>query len=309
MLHTESETPAKPKIGQTMRALWGMARPLIMVSVYLVFILGLLAARAHGSMIDLRTLGAGLIALTLVMLSVHYANEYADYETDRLSTRTPYSGGSGVLPRGLISRPAALLAARAAGAAGLAVGAVFAFLGWMPMTAFGLLSLGFLGGWFYSMPPLRLAYRGWGELDNAVLGGLLLPLFGYTLAGGSLTWSIMLAFIPFVLLTFNNLLATTWSDRDADALTDKRTLATRQPKHRLRVLYAVVGFASYGLIWVLNETAVPSTVALSMSVALPLSLWGMLAYTAIHSPHPSVWAMVAALIGQMIGWWAAAPSI
>ena len=34
----------------------------------------------------------------LISISIHYVNEYADVETDRITQRTAFSGGSGALP-------------------------------------------------------------------------------------------------------------------------------------------------------------------------------------------------------------------
>jgi 1,4-dihydroxy-2-naphthoate octaprenyltransferase len=42
---------------------------------------------------------AGALALLSAAMAVHYANEYADAETDALTVRTPSSGGSGALER------------------------------------------------------------------------------------------------------------------------------------------------------------------------------------------------------------------
>ena len=38
-----------------------------------------------------------------------------------------------------------------------------------------VLSLGAFFGWMYSVRPFALAWHGWGEVDNAALGGVLLP--------------------------------------------------------------------------------------------------------------------------------------
>jgi len=66
-----------------------MARPLIIVSVVLVYLLGNLVAHASGYSMNISAFIWGLAALLLVTLSIHYANEYADYPTDALTSRTP----------------------------------------------------------------------------------------------------------------------------------------------------------------------------------------------------------------------------
>ena len=106
---------------QTLQALWGMARPLIMGSVVLVYMDGLLIARAHGHLLSVDRIAWGLAALLLVSLSIHYTNEYADYETDARTTPTRYSGGSGVLPCGEVPRILVLQAAWVSLLLGMAV--------------------------------------------------------------------------------------------------------------------------------------------------------------------------------------------
>jgi 1,4-dihydroxy-2-naphthoate octaprenyltransferase len=283
-------------------ALWSMARPLIMVSVILVFIIGNLIARANGYALRGETFAWGLITLILVALSIHYANEYADYETDALTKRTPFSGGSGVLPSGLAPRSLAIHAAWVALVLGGAVAISGYVRGVFNLTLLFVLAAGALGGWMYSLPPLALAWRGWGEFDNAMLGGILLPLYGYTLQTGRIDWEVVVGCIPFALLVFVNLLATTWADRHADAQAGKYTLATRLTVKRLRWLYFLAVLLCFSLLPLLADRVLPHEVALSGVLAVPLVLWGAATYTRIDSPHPTVFAMVALLLLQLTAW-------
>mgnify|MGYP005841539151 CR=1 FL=1 len=283
-------------------ALWGMARPLIMLSVILVYLAGALVAWGRGHPLRGAALAWGLAAGVLVVASIHYANEYADHETDALTTPTPFSGGSGVLPRGLVPRRVALWAAWAALALGLAVALAGLARGVLSPAALLALFLGAFGGWMYSLPPLALAWRGWGEADNAALGGIVLPLYGYAVQAGRVDWEVIVGCLPFALLVFANLLATTWPDRRADGRVGKRTLAARWPVSRLRLLYALAVAASFVLLPGLAGRTLPGPVALSGLLALPLALWGAWRYTRIESPHPTVYAMVGLLLAQMGGW-------
>jgi 1,4-dihydroxy-2-naphthoate octaprenyltransferase len=49
--------------------------------------------------------------MILVPVSIHYANEYADYQTDALKNRTLYSRGGDVLQSGSVLRKVSLQAA------------------------------------------------------------------------------------------------------------------------------------------------------------------------------------------------------
>ena len=108
---------------------------------------------ALGAAFEAQLLLVGLVVLLLVSSSVHYANEYADYETDALTPRTWFSGGSGALPGSTMPRRVALRA----GWAGLAAGSTLALFGWatgaLNPTALYPLALGTFLGWMYSLPP------------------------------------------------------------------------------------------------------------------------------------------------------------
>lgn len=284
------------------RALWGMARPLIMVSVLLVYALGALMARAYGSPFDALAFLWGLAALVPVALSTHYVNEFADVETDRLTVRTPFSGGSGVLAEGLASPNLALVAGWASLAAGLAIALAGTAAGALNASALLLLAIGAFGGWMYSLPPLRLAWNGWGEAANAALGGLILPLYGFATQTGRADPLALLACLPFTLLVFNNLLATTWADRQADAQVGKRTLATRLSPRTLRQIYVGCAVCCFALLIALAGHALPVPVALGSMAALPLVVWGARHFAKAESPHPTVIAMVALLLLHLLLW-------
>lgn len=199
---------------QTITLYWRMARPTQLAAVTLVYSWGILLSLPPGEF-QPRTYLISLLALLLVSASIHYANEYADFETDARTVRTPFSGGSGALEEYGASRITAMRAAQLALTLGLLVALSATVLGLLPLVSLLLLALGVLGGWMYSLPPLSLAWRGWGALTNAFLGGMLLPAFGFSVAATRLDGRIFLLTLPFMLFVFVNLLATTWAERYA----------------------------------------------------------------------------------------------
>ena len=281
-----------------------MSRPSQLLLIAMVYIFGTIIALAGGSRFNWNTFVCGLMALIPASASVHYANEYADYETDKLTVRTAFSGGSGALQVSGLSRQLALISAWAA----LFIGITLVSIGWavglLNGYAIVILALGTFSGWMYSLRPLAFARRGWGELVNALLGGVLLPIYGYTVQTGRIDMIILFASLPFGMLAFLNLLATTWPDREADALVGKRTLATRWSPNQIRLLYTIVATGYFILIILYLRMAIlPSLAAWSSLVVMPLVVWGALTYTRRRSPFPSVAAMVLLLILQTIAWW------
>jgi 1,4-dihydroxy-2-naphthoate polyprenyltransferase len=287
----------------TTMALWGMARPLIMVSVVMVYVDSLLIARAEGYLLSWDAIIWGFVPLLLVSLSIHYTNEYADYETDALTEPTRYSGGSGVLPGGKVPRILALQAAWVTLLSGIVLAIIGLISNNINITAVVGLLIGGFGGWMYSLPPLKLAWIGWGELDNALLGGMGLHIYGYSSISGAVTLEIIAISIPFTLLAFNNLLATTWADKEADAKVGKNTLATKLTTAQLRRLYALVAISAFALFPILYGWALPIEIVAGSLLAVPMVIWGWLTYTKIHNPYPTSNAMVVLLLVYMAGWY------
>jgi 1,4-dihydroxy-2-naphthoate polyprenyltransferase len=277
-----------PKVAS---ALLAMARPSQVLLIFLVFATGSLVAAWRTGSVDIAGVLVAAGFLIPAAVAVHWANEAADAATDAVTSRTLFSGGSGALagsgiaPRVLTRWSMALTGAILAGAFVLVVS------GHLPGTAGVLLLAGVAAGLGYSVAPIALMRRGAGEPVNAVLGGLLLPLYGVASATGHLDALDILAFLPFALITFCSVMATAWPDRAADDQTGKRTLQVRLEPQRLRALYSVSALA-----WVVSLTAATWTVAIPSGLAvfaiLPAVWLGWAWYTRRRSPWPSVISMV-----------------
>ncbi|ERH04969.1 MAG: 1,4-dihydroxy-2-naphthoate octaprenyltransferase [Halorubrum sp. J07HR59] len=286
-------------------ALWRMSRPAQIALIILVYALGVAMAVARGGPVQPDRVGLGLAALLPIAASVHYANEYADVETDALAERTPFSGGSGALPDTGLPARLASRAALVSGAVGLAVlVAVVSPLASRPLGVIpaALLVGILLVGWQYSVGPLRLAWHGFGEVTNAALGGVALPLYGFAVVTGEVTLQAMLATVPFALAVFVNLLETQWPDRRADATVGKRTLATRWSAGRLRLVYGLASIAAIGTAIALSGGVLPRPVAIGTAVPMLGFGPGYIRFTRREKPFPAVMTMVTVAVGSTAGW-------
>jgi 1,4-dihydroxy-2-naphthoate octaprenyltransferase len=269
----------------------------------LVYAMGIGAAIAWDGAVDPLTAVLGFVLYLPLAASVHYANEYADYETDQLTDLTAFSGGSGALVDTDLTRsvPKHAMAVTAGLAALTTTAGVLT--GVLSFSAVGLLVVIGFFGWGYSLQPIALAWRGVGEVDNAVLGGVMLPVYGTIIVTDSVVPWAAIAFVPFGSAVFVNLLATTWPDRVADARVGKQTLATRWSTARLRRLY-IVGLVTFVVSTVFGfRTALPPAVVAVTLATLPLFGWGWNQYTTQESPFPTVAAMVCLAVGQTATWW------
>lgn len=286
-------------------ALVRMARPLILPGGMLAYALGAAMAYGHSGSFDWGRAAAGFLVTELANLMASYVDEYADVDTDSLTRRTWFSGGSGVLPAGLVPPRWALWAGLVSG--GLAVGftALFITGGVLSPHAAWIVGLGLLGGWLYSMPPVCLERRGLGELDNALLGGVLMPLMGYTAQTGRPTPAAILALLPILTMVLVNLLGVHWADREADAAVGKRSLVVLAGRHA-RLLHHALIAVSYLLVLVLAGRVLPIPVVVALLATAPVSLWAAVMFGRQPSPVPSAAAMVAAIVAAGAGWIVAA---
>jgi len=113
---------------------------------------------------------------------------------------------------------------------------------------------------------------------------------------------VILIFIPFGMLVFINLLATTWADRKADHAVGKFTLATRWQRTRLRRVYLAVAVGAFIYLGALNQFLFPQAVFKTSFLVVPVVIWGFVVYTRQHSPFPTVAAMAVYLLIQIAAW-------
>jgi 1,4-dihydroxy-2-naphthoate octaprenyltransferase len=288
-------------------AFFWIARPLILPAGILAYALGTAMGYWRTGAVAWGAAAAGLAVTLVANVAATYANEYADVDTDTLARRTRFSGGSGMLPAGRVPAAWVLRAAVALAILALVLTVALIASGVLPAQAGWILGAGLIMGWFYSMPPLQLERRGLGELDNAAIGGILMPLMGSTAQVGRPTAEAALALVPIFMLVLVHLLGVHWPDREADEAVGKRTLVVIVGGWTRPIHHALLGVA-YLVVLVLTPRTLPVPVAVGLFAALPVALWPVLTFERRPlSSVPSGLAMAAALLGATIGWIVAAP--
>lgn len=252
-----------------------LGRPIFLGGGFILYGLGAAIAAAAGHAIDLERYLLGQAAVTAFQLMTHYANDYFDYDADVANaTPTAWSGGSRVLPDGLLPRRVALAAAAVLAGIGIATSAALDAAGAGPWTG-PTLALVLVLAWTYSAPPLRLCARGLGELDTAIVVTVLVPWLGFYLQAPSLEGvaGLVLTVVPLALLQFAMLLAIEFPDAAGDAQTGKVTLVVRLGARGAARLYA--GMTAAAFVWPITAVAfgLPLRVALAMLVPAPIAAW------------------------------------
>ena len=222
------------------------------------------------------------IGLVLTHISVNAVNDYFDYRSgiDLVVRQTPFSGGTGVLPAGLL-RPGQVLGL---GLISLLltvpIGIYFVLTsGWqlLPMLVVAALII-----IFYSPFILKRPWPEWAA--GAGLG--LLPVLGmYFVQAGAYSFTAVIASIPSAFLVHNLLLLNEFPDAEADKQANRKTLPITIGKDRTANLYSVVNIVVYAWIigWAIARV-MPAWTLLAL-LTLPLSIKAIRG--AIHHDDPS----------------------
>lgn len=272
-----------------------MGRPLVLVAGLLAFFAGACMAWWRVGELPVGTLLASLLIMVSAVLMGHYANEYADFDTDSITRRTLFSGGSGVLPTGVVPARWALYAAVALLMATVAGTGLSLFLGLIGPRVVALVAIGLPLGWWYSMPPLRLERTWAGELDNALLGYMML-LMGYVPFAGMDILAVAIG-PPVFLVILVNLLGVHHADRGADAMVGKRTMAVALGD-RTPMVFALLVAAAY-LCAVPLALFVPAEVTMALALTIPVGAWAVVGF--IRNEGPEYGSMLMGLWFVAIG--------
>lgn len=271
-LSRERGTPVKPSLSFGMLTLRTTRLPFLTATIVPV-LLGILIAATQGAF-DLVAALLTVVGASFVQLAINVSNDVFDTAQgadDANVTPTQFSGGSRVIQYGLVSFRQMATLATAFYLAGAAIGLVLlARHGSPALLVIGV--VGFVVGLGYTAPPLKLVYRGFGEIAVAVGFGPLMLVGAYVVqTGGTLSWEPFVASIPIALLVALILYVNEIPDRRGDAHAGKRTLPVRFSREAVVMGYRVAVGAAYWAI-VLGVVAgmlpIPALVAL---LTIPLA--------------------------------------
>lgn len=258
---------------QTVVLIFRLSRPLFLVGAALVYALGAGIARYLGVEINWGLYLLGQAWVTLLQLSTHYLNEYFDAPADaENSIRTPFSGGSGAIGPGKLQRSTAL--ALAAGCLTV-VASLTVLLNWQgvlsPATLFVMVLI-FLGAFFYSVPPVRLASTGYGELTTSILVANLLPALAFLLQTGELHRLLAMSTFPLTALHLAMMLAFELPDYANDLKFEKNTLMVRLGWQRGMTMHNALILSAYLLLALAVSFGLPLSIAWPSFLTIPIGL-------------------------------------
>jgi 1,4-dihydroxy-2-naphthoate octaprenyltransferase len=182
---------------------------------------------------------------------------------------TPFSGGSRVLLYDLVTLRQLIALAAALLATTVGIGL---FLVWVTGSA-ALLVIGLVGivlGLGYTAPPVKLVYRGLGELTVALGFGPIMLLGAYVVQTGKLSWEAAVASAPVAILVALILYVNEIPDRVGDAAVGKLTLPVRLSATVVTGIY--LGAAALAFVVVAAGVATRLLPVAALLALLPLPL-------------------------------------
>lgn len=209
-----------------------------------------------------------LAGLSLVHLALNVANDYFDtlLGADVVNRRpTPFSGGSRAIIYGILSPIEARLLYTSFFATGVSIGVFLALTRGVFEIAL-LTALGIFLAYFYTAPPVKLSYRGLGELAVFLGFGPVIVLGTYFVQTQSLGYEALAASIPIGILVMLILYVNEIPDAVYDKQAGKLHLVTRFSKTQALAFLAATLAATYisiALIPLLNLG--PPTVLIALS--------------------------------------------
>jgi len=212
---------------ETIKLLLELGRFRFLAGGFFLYTMGSLLAVIAGSPFSWQFLLFGYAIMMPAHLSLSYSNNYFDIEVDKYNQPISIAGGSKVLIDHPELRPLCKKIALGLMLVSTILATIFIILFSYPLTYLGFIIFGNLLGWFYTAPPLRLAYRGLGEIANMINMGLLMPGIGYWTMHGSLDAVFGLFAIVFFIYGLEFMIIVETPDMEGDIKAHKSTLVTK----------------------------------------------------------------------------------
>ncbi len=208
---------------------------------------------------------AGVMALHA---SVDLLNDFWDFKRgiDTKTKRTKMSGGTGVLPEGLLKPSSVYRAGIAFLIIGSAIGGYFILTDGIIIAI--ILGFAILSIYFYST---KIVDSGLGEFFVAVKGSMIV-LGTYFIQSGQLTTESVLAGIIVGTLSSLVLFIASFPDHDADKSKGRKTLVIAVGKQKAAKLFWIFPIISYGAIIVGVTTNLFPVVSLIVFLSIPLMI-------------------------------------
>jgi 1,4-dihydroxy-2-naphthoate octaprenyltransferase len=220
-----------------------------------------------------------LAAMAAINIGTNLTNDYYDHRSgadERNRHPTRFSGGSRVIQQGLLPPKAILTAGLISYGLAVALGLLLVWRTRLELLWFGV--PGVVLSFFYTAAPLRLGYRGWGELLAGILLGPGAVMGAYFVHTGAVTTPAFALSLPMGFLVSGILYINQFPDAESDAAAGKLHLVARIGTDRAVGGYLVIMTAAF--------MSIPLSVAFGM-----LPPWTLLALLSLPAAVRAIWML------------------
>jgi 1,4-dihydroxy-2-naphthoate octaprenyltransferase len=261
---------------RSLRLFIQLSRPLYILEAILLYILGIGIFHYLSGPVNWTLFSVGLVWLVFILFGSQYLSEYFDPASLRETTtpkHTPFSGSSGALGTGKLSRQVALWA----GLTCLTISAsmtvlLFQNLGNDPGVVL-ILGLIFIGEFVYAVPPFRLVSSGYGELSMSIVRVSLIPAMAFLLQRHDFHRLLFMAAFPLTLLHLSMLLALEFPDYASDLKGSSRPILVRIGWQRGMQFHNLLILGGFVLLGVAFAIGLPIRVVWPVVFVLPIGLY------------------------------------
>lgn len=233
-------------------------------------LVGAAVAASQGAAVDLALLVATVLGVLAIHAATNMSNDWVDYRTgvDNQPPEiiSPFTAGSRVLPDKLLTPDEHRRVWVALYAIGALIGLYIVVVvrdGWVVLLlggSMGLLSL------FYTYPPLKLQYHGFGEALVGVIFGPVIVFGSYFVQAHRLDLAPFVVSVPFGLFVAAFLLVNEMPEWQSDPKGGKVTIPARLGLEASMKIYVAMMVAGYA--WLVG--------AVALGLLPPLALLGLL---------------------------------
>lgn len=222
-----------------------------------------------------------VIGVTINHIALNMTDDYFDYKhsVDQAKDRekNPYSGGSGTLTSGLIAPRQMYRVFMTGYFITILLGLYLTVLrgGWV----FIIGGFGMGCAYFYTAPPIRYGYRGFGELSQLINFSVTIGLGAYYVQVQDFSWEAMWALLPLGFMMFSMITINEIPDDAEDRAGGKKNLVVLFGKKPAVWLYGISMMLAYLIVIVTPILGITSYWIFLSLITLP---WFIRAFSVLH---------------------------
>lgn len=203
---------------------------------------GLALVHYEKGSINLLTALLTLTGVSFLHLATNMCNDYYDYLSGNDSPffpPTPFSGGSRMIQNNIFSAKHIFTASVILFMLGASIGIMLIFTAGITVGIIGM--IGSVAGFFYTAPPVKIGYRGWGEFTAGFCFGPLVVTGTWCVQSANHIGVPFLCSIPMGICVSLILLINEFPDYPADSAVNKNTIVVRlNPRSAAPVFSALI---------------------------------------------------------------------